>query len=68
MTTDEAIAALNAARAQLFTASQRRIAVVTRSVRIEAPETLDTINDQIAAARQAVADATDAYVATLPDE
>ena len=54
MTTDEAMAALAAARLQLFQAAQRREAVVLRRVRIEAPETLDTINADIATARDAV--------------
>lgn len=54
---------LAAARAALFAASAKRMAVVTRRVRIQAPETLDTINDEIAAARQAVLDATAAVQA-----
>lgn len=65
MTTDEAMAALAAARLQLFNASQRREAVVLRRVRIEAPESLDTINTDIAAARDAVQSATVAVQQSL---
>lgn len=54
MTTDEAMAALAAARLALFAASQKREAVVLRRVRIEAPESLDSINADIATARDAV--------------
>jgi hypothetical protein len=52
------MAALAAARLQLFTASQRREAVFLRRVRIEAPESLDSINADIATARDAVLTAT----------
>jgi hypothetical protein len=58
MTANEAMAALATARLQLFNASQRREAVVLRRVRIEAPESLDTINADIATARAAVLAAT----------
>lgn len=54
MTTDEALAALTAARLRLFAASQRREAVVLRRARPMPPETIDTINDDIAAARAEV--------------
>lgn len=65
MTADEAMAALAAARLQLFNASQRREAVVLRRVRVEAPESLDSINADIATARDAVAAATAAVQQTL---
>jgi hypothetical protein len=67
MTNADALAALAAARMALFQASQRRMQVVTRQVRIQAPETLDQINDQITAARQAVMDATAAVIANPPE-
>lgn len=65
MTPDDAMAALAAARLQLFNASQRREGVVLRRVRIEAPESLDTINADIATARTAVLDATAAVQAAI---
>lgn len=58
MTTDEAMAQLAAARLQLFAASQRRESVMVRRVRLDAPESLDTINADIATARDLVAVAT----------
>lgn len=65
MTTDDAMAALAAARLQLFNASQRREGMVLRRVRVEAPESLDTINADIATARAAVAVATAAVQQAL---
>jgi len=58
MTPDEALAALAAARMQLFQASQRREAVILRRVRIEAPESLDSINADIVNSRSTVMAAT----------
>lgn len=52
------MAALAAARLQLFNASQRREAVMLRKVRLEAPETLDSLNADISGARTAVDKAT----------
>ena len=65
MTTDEAMQQLAAARLQLFQASQRREAVVLRRTRVDAPESLDSINDDIVAARAAVLDATAAVQAAI---
>lgn len=65
MTTNDAMAALAAARLQLFNASQRREAVMLRTVRLEAPESLDSINADIAAARDTVATATAAVQLAL---
>lgn len=62
MTTADALAQLAAARLQLFAASQHREAVMLRRVRIEAPESLETINADIATARAAVMAATDAVI------
>lgn len=65
MTTEQAMAELAAARLQLFAASQKREAVMLRRVRIEAPESLDTINAEIATARDLVAAATLAVQQTI---
>ena len=67
MTNDEAMAALAAARLQLFAASQKRDAVMQRRVRLNAPESLDSINADIATARAAVEQATADVQATLAE-
>lgn len=64
MTADEALAQLAAARLRLFAASQAREAVVMRRVRVDGQDEYDALNDEIAAARGAVLDATAAVQAT----
>lgn len=65
MTPDDAMAALAAARLQLFAASQRREAVMLRRARLDGPEALDAINQDIADSRAAVMDATAAVQAAI---
>jgi hypothetical protein len=66
MTTyDQAMAELTAARYALFEASQRRMAVVSRRVRVDSPEAFEKLNQDIADARATVLTAQAAVLAAM---
>lgn len=65
MTAAEALAALAAARLRLFTASQKREAVVLRRASVDGPEAFAALNIEIAAARADVMTATAAVQTSI---